>query len=329
MKFPMKPRLVLLPLAAALCAINPSRAENPRALAEAPPPGAPKHDRFFFRQFDNGEKETVAFLGVETDSAPGVIAAQLNLPRGTGLVVRHVVPDSPAAAVLQENDVLTKLDDQILIDAHQLAVLIRNHKEGDEVRLTYLRAGKEATATVKLTQHEVPKMARLQVPLGPGGNFAFWAARPGELPEGGSEDMDRVLALLDRHREQPGPRPERIEIERPHGPGLRALSVNTGNSNMVYSDEKGSLELTMKDRKKSLVAKDAKGAQLFSGSIDTPEQRKALPPDVRERPEQLEGMDDFSFKADAGFRDDVKVLRPAREISLRRPEHRPPPPRAF
>ena len=46
--------------------------------------------------------------------------------------------------------ILLRLDDQILIDPHQFSVLIRNRKDGDEISLTYLRAGKQATARVKL-----------------------------------------------------------------------------------------------------------------------------------------------------------------------------------
>lgn len=327
----MKHRFVL-PLIAVLCAISSVRAEKMRVLAEAtPPPPDTKRDRhIFFRHFDAGEKETVAFLGVETDPAPAVLAAQLNLAKGTGLVVRHVVPDSPAATVLQENDVLTKLDDQLLIDPHQFSILIRNHKEGDDVTVSYLRGGKEATAKVKLSKHDVPKMAMLEDGPMHGGNLEFRFAGPDELPPGDPEEMDRVLSLLDQNRAGPGPGPE--WVEKHHGPGLRALSLNTGNSNMVYSDEKGSLELTIKEGKKSLVAKNEKGEQVFSGPIDTPEQRKALPADVSGRLEQIEGMDNFSFRTDGDFRDDVKILRRARDISLhhRAPVQHPlPPPQAF
>ncbi|HWA84594.1 MAG TPA: PDZ domain-containing protein [Opitutus sp.] len=314
----MKTKL-LVPLVAGLCAINLARAEKLRALADAGPAPDAKHEhRFFFRQFDDGEKETVAFLGVETDTAPAVLASQLDLPRGTGLVVHHVVPDSPAASTLQVDDVLLKLDDQLLIDPHQLAVLIRNHKEGDEVTLTYLRGGKEATVKVKLAKHDVPKVAWIESPPIHDGDFEFRRLNPGEKMGGDPEAMDRVLSLLDqRGAEGMAERgAHRVVIEGPRGPGLHALSVNPGNSNIVYSDDKGSLELTIKEGKKSLVAKNPKGEQVFSGPIDTPEQRKALPPEVRERLEQIEGMDNFSFKTGAGFQDDVRILRQARDIAL-------------
>src|SRR5213075_1492155 len=116
---------------------------------------APDRDHRFFAQRvgDKLEKENVAFLGVEAAPAPAALASQLGLARGTGLVIGHVAAKSPADGVLQQHDVLLKLDDQILIEPHQLSVLIRQHKEGDEVTLTYMRAGKQTTAKVKLGIH--------------------------------------------------------------------------------------------------------------------------------------------------------------------------------
>ena len=57
------------------------------------------------------EKETVTFLGVETASVSATTAAQLGLPRGTGLVVNHVVPNSPATGALNVHDILLKQHD--------------------------------------------------------------------------------------------------------------------------------------------------------------------------------------------------------------------------
>jgi hypothetical protein len=99
--------------------------------------------------------------------------------------------------------------------------------------------------------------------------------------------------------------------ERRPEPGMRHTTVNTSNSNMVFTDEKGSIDLTIKDGKKTLIAKDAKGTQLFSGPVDTPEQRDALPPEVRDRLGKLEGMQEFSFQTDDDFQGGrVKVVQP-------------------
>jgi hypothetical protein len=256
------------------------------------------------------EMETVAFLGVETAPVSITTGVQLGLPRGTGLVVNHIVPKSGVDGVLEEHDILLKLDDQILIETRQLSVLIRNRKEGDEVVLTYLRGGQKATAKVKLGKTEVPKTSL----FAPDGGPAFPGSRHFELfkgPPGAGDqraDVDRVLSMINRG---PGGDPVRIQIDRNRGPGFRAMTLHTANSNIAYSDDDGSLELTTQDGVKTLVAKNAVGEELFAGPVTTPEERGAMPAGVRARLEKLEGMHDVTFRTDADFKGgELRVMRP-------------------
>jgi serine protease Do len=315
---------LLLTGVAALGAAQATKSESRSESREVRTNAGPERERRFMLQ--RGEKpememETVAFLGVETGPVSAAVSTQLGLPRGTGLVVNHLVPNSPAAGVLNVHDILLKLDDQILIETRQLSVLIRNKKEGDEVTLTYLRGGKQATAKVKLGKHEAPKFSFEFAP-GPGA-FAF--APGGERfeqfvpsPEGDREEADRLLSLLPRSPGAPDgppgfvPRAPRVRIDRIPGPGgVRAMSVNTRNSNIVYSDDDGSLDLRINEGVKTLVAKNAKGEELFSGPVTTPEERQALPAAVRERLERLEHMNGVTFNTDGDFHGGgTKVVRP-------------------
>lgn len=293
--------------------------------------GAPNNPHKMKRVFVHGgkaEMETVTFLGVETAPVGPTLAAQLNLAPGAGLVVGHIVPDSPAAAALKTHDVLVKLDDQMLIEPHQFSVLVRNHKEGDEVSLTLVRGGKETVVKVKLGRHDVPKFAaaggdafHLNLPLG---------GEDQSLPGSDRVEMDRVLSLMDGGA-MPGLR--RMHITHGNGIGDRTVSVtvNTGDSNLNFSDEKGSFELKIDDGKKSLVAKNPKGDVVFSGPVNTPEERKNMPAEVRERLEKIESMNEFSFKTDSDFKPgEVKVVHPPGTKILYQqhlpPGHLPPPP---
>jgi len=233
------------------------------------------------------ETESAAFLGVETAPVSETLTDQLNLPRGIGLVVAHIVPDSPAAAALKAHDILLKLDDQQLVDSRQFAVLVRNHKEGDEVTLTYLRGGKEATVKARLVLHLVPKM------------FADSVDAPGWSHDLGPDKVQGMLSMMS---------PRQAGAERAGedgGPEIRIFKINTGNSHVSFTDRLGALDLTVVDGKQTLVAKSAKGEQLFSGPVDTPEQRRALPPQVRERFDRLESQIkvDLSYKIDGDFKD--------------------------
>lgn len=227
------------------------------------------------------ETESAAFLGVETAPVSETLTDQLNLPRGIGLVVVHVAPDSPAAAVLKPHDILTRLDDQLLVDSRQFSVLVRNHKEGDEVALTYLRGGKESTAKAKLVVRLMPKLIQASA----GG--PVWRREPG------GERFPGMPPMMSADRARPG-RPDAGE------PEIRIFKVDTGNSHVSFTDRLGALELTVVNGKQTLVATNAKGEQVFSGPVDTPEQRKALPPDVRDRFERLENQIkvDLSYKLD-------------------------------
>jgi hypothetical protein len=68
-----------------------------------------------------------------------------------------------------------------------------------------------------------------------------------------------------------------------------AADDKQSNANMIFQDQKGRLEVTVKDGKKRLVAKDDKDKVVFDGPIDTDEQRKAVPPEIAEKLAQLEG----------------------------------------
>lgn len=126
--------------------------------------------------------ERATFLGVQVAGVPPVLGAQLGLAPETGLAVVQLAPRSPAAGALKLHDVLTRFDDQQLIDAHQLAVLVRNRQEGDEVILTVMRAGQRMTVKVRLGTHEEPRPGPMG-PMGPGGGRRMG---PGGPPE---EDM--------------------------------------------------------------------------------------------------------------------------------------------
>jgi hypothetical protein len=255
------------------------------------------------------EMESAAFLGVETEPASETLTDQLNLPRHFGLVVLDISPESPAsAAMLKAHDILLKLDDQLLIDTYQLSVLIRNHREGDEITVTYLRGGKEATAKAKLILHPVPKLTSMS----------------GEMPNWGRElapeGFQGMLSMI-------SPSAGSVAVAEDGPPETRIFKMNTGNSHVSYDDHDGALELTIVDGRQTLVAKDAKGLVLFSGPVDTPEQRRRVPAGVRERFEHLESQIkvDLSYKLDSELGDpNVKVEPLTPQSSLLRAPRVPP-----
>lgn len=258
------------------------------------------------------EKEKVAFLGVETMPVGRTIAAQLGLPRDTGLVVRRVSDGSPAAGLLQEHDILTKLDDQILIDMHQLSVLVRSRKAGDEVKLTFVRGGKETTAKAKLAEREVPKLAG-DMPMsgsfnvGPGMDAFFHRGIGPGFPELAGPEAGDVMRVIggDRMHWFAGPRVH--VFKRAGGKGSTILDIPGGN--FSYSDEQGSIEVNNNDGKREITVKNQKGDVTFQGPLNTPEDHKKLPPEVMARLESIGGAD--LDDDDGDLQVETKMLPPA------------------
>jgi len=120
----------------------------------------------------------VTFLGVAPEELSEELASQLPIDPGSGLLVRSIIPDSPAAAAgLQKNDVLIKLDDQTLTAPKQLQKLVASRKAGETVRVTYFRRGQRADTDAKLAEHEEPANAKFDLFLD-----ALSGKRAGESP---------------------------------------------------------------------------------------------------------------------------------------------------
>jgi membrane-associated protease RseP (regulator of RpoE activity) len=268
-------------------------AQNDPAPAQVAPPPAPPapRDREAQMQWERARAEwgrlhnvrradmvKGAYLGVATTPPAPVLRKQLGLPPGTGLVVQFVVPDSPAAqAGLKEFDVLQKLDDQLLINAEQLSVLVRVHSPGEEVKLTIIRDGKPQTLAAKLTEHELE-------PLGDGGDM---------MPE----DLTRFM---------PEPRLQEVHPENgipPFGqttfPKRNFLTRIVGSFTWAEGGTTYTVNVLANGHRTYMV-KDREGSILFDGPVDTQEQRDKVPDNLKKQLEQAQKHFDASYGLDFG-----------------------------
>jgi len=68
-----------------------------------------------------------------------------------GAEIQDITKESGAAkAGLKEGDVITKIDDKKIEDADDLTAVVKAHKPGDKVNITYLRDDKEQKTTAEL-----------------------------------------------------------------------------------------------------------------------------------------------------------------------------------
>lgn len=287
----LKHPLALLPLLIALVPwATSAQTPNPGS-GSAPVPDQPSMHApdMMLKHHFRPKMEKVTFLGVETRPMDPALATQLSLPADFGLVVTTVVPGSPASGVLKEYDILLKLQDQRLVDSRQLAALIRARKPGDSVGLTLVRKGREQTVQVKLGQHELPRMLEQFGENGPMIRARFGGPMMMTAHQFPRPEAYQMFSLLRGDRD---PAHTRIIVRR-EGFSPKAAVMDLGHSTIVYHDDQGTLELTMDNGRKQLVAKDKSGKILFSGPIDTEKERKAVPREVMARLQLIERARDF------------------------------------
>jgi hypothetical protein len=102
-----------------------------------------------------------AYLGVGVETPGDALRSQLSLPPDAGLLVAYVNAKGPSNSVLRKHDVLQKLDDQLLINAEQLVALVRMHKPGDQVTLTFIRQASPRSERVTLG-HKEPTVSQVE-----------------------------------------------------------------------------------------------------------------------------------------------------------------------
>ncbi len=290
----------------------------PAVPAVPPVPPVPSSD-----DDDDGDtrapKVPITFLGVETSEVPNVVAEQLGLAKGFGLVVDYVVPDGPAAAAgLQQNDILKMLNEQILTEPDQLGKLVRSFPEGAAVTLTVLRKGAETKLNAKLGKREVAqrrgrkgfehiwKHGKGFGDLGPQfeKNIEKMTEQLGNMDfESFNRDVQKQAREVARDAQRQAREGARIaaraardaarefRVSRRDNGALKTTRIDMDKAQIVYHDEQGELKLENVSGKKVLTAKDPQGRLVFSGPVETKEELEKLPAEVRQRFEKLEQKD--------------------------------------
>jgi hypothetical protein len=250
------------------------------------------------------ERAKVAYLGVAATALDPAAANQLNLPVGTGLRVFFVVPKSPAdLAGLKTNDVLVKLDDQLLINLPQFTVLVHSFPPGRLTALKIIRGTQEMTLTATLGQQEVlgpgaaeavETRARL-AGMGPN-SYQATVGNGKYLLKYAIDDGGKSLTVTDAKTGRvvfSGPVNTKEELDKaprdvlPLLPKLQMdcklleLPPKFVPTQVVYSDAKYNMTLHVDNGQKFLTVKDKAGVAIYSGSVESPQQVQGLAPDIQ------------------------------------------------
>jgi hypothetical protein len=244
----------------------------------------------------NSDVRTTAYLGIYATKVNPNVSHQLKLTENLYLNVELVAKNSPAEkAGIQKFDLLLQLNDQILVNQEQLKYLVRSKMPMDEVTLTILRQGEKQKITVKLGETNLSQEDPLRnsglsnrfPQYDPFGMDSFENDPFLHNPQNLQDLIERFNQIGGRYRKI---LPHAQSDDEPLHPkaNVESFSSQTSQSQVMITDEEGTLEWTEKDGQKSLRATDPNGKVLFDGPIDTKEDRKGLTKNLKSRLEKLE-----------------------------------------
>jgi len=238
----------------------------------------------------------VAYAGLNV--GPRVEGANASVPTGVGIQVGFIDPQGPSAGKVEEGDILTRLDDQMLFNAEQFRALVRTRQPGDKAKLTLVRGAEPMVVEVVLGARTEERGVAGRpgrpgtVDTPPGLRVAPGAALPDELLRQ-LEDMRAGLVPPPSARSGI-PSVDELRARSGASSSSRSFSFSFGNgaqtsSHSMASDGEGSVSLEEKDGKKRAVVKDQDGKTLFEGDVTDKAAVEKLPADVRRRLKLVEG----------------------------------------
>jgi len=241
-------------------------------------------------QAKNKDNETPAAKVAATDEVayagfnvgPRVEAANATVPAGVGILVGFIDPKGPSVGKVEEGDILTRLDDQMLFNAEQFRALVRTRKPGDKVKLTLVRGVEPMVIDFVLGSRPAEKVAA-QARTGTRSGRAGSIETPNGITIGpGGVIPPEVLKQLQDMQSGPS------------SSSSHSFSFSFGNgakssSTSMASDGEGTVSLEEKDGKKRAVVKDRDGKTLFDGDVTEKASVEKLPADIRRRLKLVEG----------------------------------------
>lgn len=265
-----------------------------------------------------------ARLGIVPAIVPTALVAQLELNGFPGVLVTKVLKDTPAAKVgVQENDVIVKLGDVNIVGPASVTEALAEKQPGDEMTVVYYRKGKKESLKVTLDEGEaysaenaladsmsfLPDTSARQLSpfqsLTPGNSMAFpghsSAMRMGRASAAMQQLMDDLMGgnmfddpffrgQLSPNAAQLFDKMKQLQQQSLSMPpvGKVASSMSRGGSSVFLSDGNGSIVIKSDSSNGTIIkVTDRTGKVLYSGPYNTPEEKEAVPAEIKPRLKNL------------------------------------------
>lgn len=251
-----------------------------------------------------------AYLGLGIDPLPEALANHLGLNINECALVRIVDPNGPAAAAgLKEFDIIVGVDGAKIKSQPCLSKLMDKHQTGDEVKIAFLRRGQPQEKSVKLAARPDDGIAAAE------GAAEDDMALPKEMLNGLPKEMrdaiEKNLKALGANGGIGGAQAQIVPMDanglpelqkrvekmmqgmqmqiQPGAPGAPAApgAAMQMKSTLKMMDKEGNIEISRDGESCEAKVFDKQGELLWSGPYQTPQDKAAVPPPVRERLDAL------------------------------------------
>jgi membrane-associated protease RseP (regulator of RpoE activity) len=226
------------------------------------------------------------WIGILGGPVPDYVRAQVDIPDDYGVMIREVVPDSPAAkAGLTKYDIVLRANDTDVSDMRDLANLVTSEGEqGGKISMEVLRRGQRETIVV--TPEERPENVALSPPEGTGAGWGM-PGQPGDFQQ-----------FFNQHL--PSGQPFAF---RSFGPGMQLNFPGAGTAGMPNGV---SVSVSKEnDQPAKVTVKRGEDTWEFNG--DDPEALKQLPEDLRPFVSQFLGQNVLGGHATGTFVPNVTI----------------------
>ena len=252
-------------------------------------PAPPEGSAAQVQKKKNAEASSIAWLGVAGGSMPDILAQHLEVEKG--LVIDHVVPDSPAGnANFKEKDVILEVGDKKVGSQSELRNVIKSKAPGESLEITIVRSGKKIKQKVVLGERPEPK--RDLAARGPDSIFKelrkmkmkSFFGKGSELQD---EEIEKLMKQIAEKNWSKEPFKLKQAFESSGGDFKFSFGENNVKNGMTQkitiSDKSGKLSLIEDEKGESVRAEDLEGNLIFEGPMNTEEERALIPEDIMKR----------------------------------------------
>jgi serine protease Do len=244
-----------------------------------------------------------AYLGLGLDRLHPALAEHLGIDEDSAAFVRVIDPEGPAAAAgLKEADIIVSVDGQNIKSHDCLSRLMEKHRAGDEVKITFLHRGVSQEKSLKLAAR--PAMDVAGVDDGAEADDLLPREMLKGLPQEMRDAIEKNLKAMGANGAIAGGAqvipmdangmPElqkRVEkmmqgMQMKVQPGVAGADVQM-KSTLKMMDKDGNIEISRDGDSCEAKVFDKQGELLWSGPYQTPQDKAAVPPPVRDRLEAL------------------------------------------